>query len=122
MLIARIGCFQGVGKTAYGIDSIRLSEAVRRSEAAQPKELGAEPLQSHARALGDTRLKARLDPIVQSLRNFADEMRESLGEPFDKETYVREAKALLDHLEKPGAWPHQKFVKREIQKKSRRSG
>jgi hypothetical protein len=115
MLISRIGCFQGTGGTAYAIDVVRLSEATRREDAIQPRDLEQEPLRSHGNALGDIRLKVRLSPVVQNLKAFAGEMHEALGESFDKETYVREARALLDVLEKAGAWPGTMFAKKEIE-------
>ncbi|MBF0097675.1 MAG: ATP-binding protein [Magnetococcales bacterium] len=105
MLVARLGCFQGIGNTAYALDAVRLWNAVQHQTMSPPRELDQGSLKAHCTDMSEVRMKARITPVVQNLRNFANKMYDALGNSFNKEIYLQETKELLGVVEKAGVWP-----------------
>jgi hypothetical protein len=104
LLLARLGCFQGTGLTPYGIDTLRLAEALKSAEKKAPRECTQGELGAHAGHLRDTTLRVRVQPVVQRMKEFASEVASAFGPSFDKEAYLREAKELLESVG-PSVWP-----------------
>jgi hypothetical protein len=104
MLLARLGCFQGTGSTPYGIDVLRFSQALKSTEKKPPRECTQGDLGAHAGHLKDAFLRVRVQPVVQRLRDFVDEIASAFGPSFNKEEYLREAKELVDSVG-PSVWP-----------------
>ena len=103
-LLARVGCFQGPGTTSYGIDTVRLAKALKAETKRPPKECTQGDLGAHASALKDAFLKARVLPVAQTLREFSAGVVATFGRDFDKEVYLREAKALVESVSSD-IWP-----------------
>lgn len=98
LLLARLGCFQGTGATTYGIDTVRLAKSLKCDAKKTPRECTQGELGNHISTLRDAFLRARVQPVIQSLRDFSDAVVSTFGKDFDKEEYLREAKALVDSV------------------------
>lgn len=104
LLLARLACFQGTGAATYGIDIVRLGKALKSSVKKPPRECNTGDLAHHISALKEGMLKARVQPVAQALRDFSELVVSSFGKDFDKEDYLREAKALVDSVSSD-IWP-----------------
>jgi hypothetical protein len=98
LLLARLGCFQGTGATTYGIDTVRLAKSLKCDAKKPPRDCTQGELGNHISTLKDAFLRARVQPVIQSLRDFSDAVVSTFGKDFDKEEYLREAKALVDSV------------------------
>lgn len=104
LLLARLGCFQGTGNTPYAIDTVRLTKALKNAETKLPRECDRGELGSHLSNLKEVRLRVRVQPVAQNLIAFASETIAMLGSAFNKEDYLREARALVASVG-PTVWP-----------------
>lgn len=102
--LARLGCFQGIGAAAYGIDTVRLAKALKSGVKKPPRECTHGELGNHISALREAFLRGRVQPVAQTLRDFSDLVVSTFGKDFDKEEYLREAKCLVDSVT-PDIWP-----------------
>jgi hypothetical protein len=98
LLLARLGCFQGTGATTYGLDTVRLAQALKSGAKKAPRECTQGELGNHISALKDAFLRGRVQPVAQALRDFSGVVVSMFGKDFDKEEYLREAKALIDSV------------------------
>lgn len=98
LLLARLGCFQGTGSTTYGIDMVRLGKALKSSLKKPPRECTTGELGTHIGLLREAFLRVRVQKVAQNLRDFAAAVVSSFGQDFNKEDYLREAKALVESV------------------------
>lgn len=101
------GCFQGMGKTAYGIDIIRLIEdypdSVATVESADLIGLTSELKQS-LQTMRGTVVSARLQKMLQDARRIQDSIIVDLGTDFDKQTVFATLRELAETITDDGMW------------------
>ncbi len=104
LLLARVGCFQGTGSTPHGIDIVRLAKALKCTERKLPRECEHGELGAHLGNLKEVRLRVRVQPVAQTLLAFASETTSVLGPSFNKDDFLREARAFIESVS-PEIWP-----------------
>lgn len=103
------GCFQGTtGKTAYGIDMVRLVEDYPADSASMVYEdiqgLSIE-LKQALQNMSDAKVIARLNRLLQDAKKIQSSLVNELGTDFDKQVVLSTFKGLADILKDMGAWP-----------------
>jgi hypothetical protein len=108
LLLDTSGCFQGTtGKTAYGIDIVRLMENYPDDKAtiefASLAGLAPELRQS-LQNMSDVKVSARLNQVLQDTRKIQKLITEDLGVDIDKQVVADIFKELTATLREMGAW------------------
>ena len=107
LLLDTNGCFQGTGKTAYGIDMIRLVEDYQVDNAAIVYEdiqgLSIE-LKQALQTMSDAKVIARLNRLLQDVKKIQSSIDNELGTDFDKQVVLSTFKGLADILKDMGVW------------------
>lgn len=101
------GCFQGTGKTAHGLDILRIAKAFPSD--GYRLELGAlEPISSELRQsltnLSEIRVKAKLKAVLNELSRVRKIVETQCGKDFEKNAIADALKTLGDKLKDMGAW------------------
>jgi hypothetical protein len=107
LLLESNGCFQGTGKTAYGIDMVRLVEDYPTDGASivyeDIQDLSAELKQS-LQNVSESRVIARLNRLLQDTKKIQNSIVNELGTDFDKQAVLSAFKDLATTLSDMGAW------------------
>jgi hypothetical protein len=107
LLLDTNGCFQGTGKTAYGIDMVRLVENYPVDGGGIVYEdiqgLSAE-LKQALQNMSDVKVMARLNQLLQDAKKIQSSIVSELGTDFDKQTVLSTFKDLAATLSDMGAW------------------
>jgi hypothetical protein len=107
LLLETSGCFQGTGKTAYGIDIVRLVEDYPGDEItiefANLQGLAPELKQS-LQNMSDLKVSSRLRQVLQDASKIEKIITEDLGTDIDKQLVVDVFKRLAAALTEMGAW------------------
>ncbi len=107
LLLETSGCFQGTGKTAYGIDIVRLLEDYPEDEDtiefANLQGLAPELKQS-LQNMSNIRVSSRLRQVLQEASRIQKIITEDLGTDIDKQVVIDVFKKLAGALTEMGAW------------------
>lgn len=107
LLLETSGCFQGTGKTAYGIDIVRLVGDYPGDEItiefANLQGLAPELKQS-LQNMSDLKVSSRLRQVLQDASRIEKIITEDLGTDIDKQLVVDVFKRLAGALTEMGAW------------------
>ncbi|MDR4515830.1 MAG: ATP-binding protein [Nitrosomonas sp.] len=101
------GCFQGTGKTAYGIDMVRLVEDYPRdgdSIVYDNIQGFSSELKTVLQNMSDAKVGARLNLLLQDANKIQSSIFTELGNEFDKQTLLSTFKELATTLKEMGAW------------------
>lgn len=103
------GSFQGIGKTPYAIDMVRVTNAIQAENEAQGTNILEIPgaLRQLLATMGEPRVKPLARRVLQEATSIRTKLEAELGENFDKQRIIEEFKALADQLGENGAWPTQ---------------
>jgi hypothetical protein len=108
LLIDTNGCFQGTGKTVYGIDMARLVEDYPADGATivydDLQGLSIE-LKHALQNTSEARVMARLKRLLEDTKKIQNLIVNELGTDFDKQTVLSTFKDLTTTLKDMGAWP-----------------
>ncbi|RJQ27561.1 hypothetical protein C4565_05055 [Candidatus Parcubacteria bacterium] len=101
------GCFQGTGKTAYGVDIIRILNTFpkdnKKFESADMVMFPPELRQS-MQSMADVRVFARFKQLLRETKKIENTITDALGEDFDKYLVADTFKELGETLKSMGAW------------------
>lgn len=102
-LWARIGCYQGDGKTLLAIDP----SLINIPDEIQPTKIFNEIERKHLSQLKPTFLKPTVRDFHKKLQDLFIKVSDLLGEDLDKMALLSSVSELLDSLEPIGVWPGQ---------------
>lgn len=108
ILINTNGCFQGTGKTVYGIDIVRLLEDYPDDAATiELVDLQSLPieLKQSLQNMRDTTVLARLNKLLQDAKRIQKQIISELGTDFDKQAVFTALKELAEKITEEGLWP-----------------
>jgi len=101
------GSFQGIGKTPYAMDMVRVTECfLPESETANLTILDglSSDLKRAIQAMSEVRVRALVRKVSQQANNIRTKVVAELSETFDKHEVSDEIKALADQLKESGVW------------------
>lgn len=101
------GSFQGVGKTPYAMDMIRVADCLLpEGEAASLTVIDviSSELKQALVAMSEARVKLLVRKVLQGASILRTKVTTELGDNFDKQEVVDEIKALANQLKESGAW------------------
>ena len=110
LLISVNGCFQGVGKTIYGIDIVRLLEDYPLDEAASIefgdfRSLSLSPeLKQSLQNMREAIVSGRMSKLLQEAQRIQKLICHELGTDFDKQGVFSALKELAEKLTEEGFW------------------
>jgi len=104
LVLANCGCYQGGGKTPYGIDVIRLVEHVAKDDDTPETELIPPDIRVKLSAMSETRLAARAKRVTDEASRMATFLISELGENFVKQELSDAMKDLAERMKKIGVW------------------
>jgi len=101
------GCFQGTGKTAYGVDIVRLLDDYPSEgfsiDYADIYELSP-ALKQELQNMSDAKVIVRLNRLLQDVKKIQNSIVTELGTDFDKQTVLSTFKDLATTLKDMGTW------------------
>ena len=108
LLISVNGCFQGAGKTIYGIDIVRLLEDYPLDEVA-PIEFGdfhslSSELKQSLQNMREAIVLSRMSKLLQEAQRILKLICHELGTDFDKQGVFSALKELAEKLTEEGLW------------------
>ena len=107
LLLDTCGCFQGTGKTAYGIDIVRLVEDYPddKTHIEYVNLAGLSPeLRQSLQNMNDIRVFAQLNQVLHDTRKIKKIITEDLGVDIDKQMVADTFKELTSTLRVMGVW------------------
>ncbi|UCI23524.1 protein DpdH [Mesorhizobium sp. B2-8-5] len=88
-LLERTAAFQGTGRTAFGIDIVRLIDALGDDAAARGGgDQLPQDVKDFIRPIAEVRLKNQLSPVVAKLKSFNAQISAYIDDSFDKAAFV----------------------------------
>ncbi|MFM0562245.1 protein DpdH [Paraburkholderia sediminicola] len=104
LVLANCGCYQGEGRTPYGIDVIRLVEHVAKDDDAPENDLIPQDIRARLSAMSETRLSVRAKRVIDEASRIATSLKSELGENFVKQELSDAMKDLAERMKKIGVW------------------
>ncbi|MDD5034964.1 MAG: protein DpdH [Methylococcaceae bacterium] len=108
LVLETSGCFQGTGKTAYGVDIVGLIECYpNETSAADFADLPSlsPELRSSLRSMGPSQIGARFRQVCEAAKKMQALIVTELEADFDKQAVIDTVKAVATNLKEMGAWP-----------------
>lgn len=102
------GCFQGTGKTAYGVDIVGLLACYPdESDTADLSDVPSlsQDLRQTLQLLRDSVIRARLNQVIEAARKTQALIANELDAEFDKQAVIDTVKAVATILAEMGVWP-----------------
>jgi hypothetical protein len=107
LVLATSGCFQGAGKTAYGVDITRIADNFPSDAVSLEQEnldSMTPELKSSLANLSDAKVKVRMRRVVEEANRIKKQLEAQFGDVFDKNEIAENLKALAEKLREMGAW------------------
>lgn len=104
-----IGAFQGTGSVLFGLDGVRLLDALTagekdsEGEATLPEDLNAET-RAYLSPINTKRLWAQLQAVIGKLRKFRMELSDYIDADFDKSVFISELEQVASLLASTSNW------------------
>ncbi|MET3527175.1 protein DpdH [Phenylobacterium koreense] len=117
-----LGAFQGAGSVLFGLDGVRLLDALAagdkddESETSLPDELGAET-RGYLNPLNAKRLWAQIQGVIAKLRTFRTELSDYIDADFDKTAFIAELEAVASLLSSTGNWTRSDISLKEFERR-----
>jgi hypothetical protein len=96
--LSRTASYQGTGAKPYGLDIVRIFDALSRADAEPALEGLPDNAKSFLRSISEQRLWTQLQPVINKLRSFQTEVAEFIDESFNKAQFVANLQEIIPLL------------------------
>lgn len=117
-----MGAFQGAGSVLFGLDGVRLLDALAAGDkdnevdTTLPDDLGAET-RAYLSPLNAKRLWAQIQGVIAKLRTFRIELSDYIDVDFDKNAFISELETVASLLSSTGNWTRSDIGLKEFERR-----